>query len=110
MFSPSDLCPLSKSVIRLLRDSYSEVCFEEIHEESGAELQQEGCGLDLWKDFCVYMYICVCACSTYVCVIPQVHLSVRVTRKLKVEASDSPTILLLIETGSFTEPWAHNFS
>lgn len=53
VFLLSDLCLLSKRVIRLLRDLHSEVCFEEIHEESGAELQQEGCGLDLWKNFCV---------------------------------------------------------
>lgn len=60
--------PFSKSVIRLLRDSYSEVCIEKIHEASGAELQQEGCGSDLWKDFCVYTYMCLCLFN--ICVIP----------------------------------------
>lgn len=88
MFLLSDLCPLSKSVIRLLRDSYSEFCFEEIHEENGAELQQEGCGLDLWKNFCVYMYMCLCLFN--ICVIPQAHSPMYVTRKLKVEASGFP--------------------
>lgn len=56
--------------------------------KSGAELPQEGCGLDLWKGFCVYMYMCLCLFN--ICVIPQVHLPMCLTRKLKAETSGFP--------------------
>lgn len=60
VFLLSDLCPLSKSVLRILRDSYSEVCFEEIHEEewSGAATGR------MWVRpleglLCIYVYVSV---------------------------------------------------